>query len=494
MPPPDVTSPLAHDAGPGPDAAWPLPQIAAGCPASVPVDAEKALLGALLIDNRAYNGVSEFLRPEHFAVGAHRALFAAVRGLIEDGRSADPVTLKAPLDADGTLDGLGGVGYLAELADSVISVINAPEYGRLIRDAALRRALIEVAEAVAARARDAGPDDDVPGIIAEAEQRLSAVAGTSFGPERSRDEIFDEAQHFIADRARNADRLPGLTTGFRALDDLTLGLQPKDLILLAARPSMGKTTLACALALTAARAGVPAHLITLEQPARQILLKLVANAAGVPLGQIQRGRYRNRPDALARVGETLAALKALPLHIDDTQGVTADAIAARARRLKRKHKTGLILIDQLLHIVTAPGRDSVNDKLGAVTRRLKALAKELGVPVVLLHQLNRGTEGREDKRPGLSDLRDTGHAEQDADVVLFLYREHYYLSRARPIRLRTESDEAHRTRTAAWERRCAACEPIADLIVAKNRMGPIGACQVGYWGALSRFAELGDAL
>lgn len=434
------------------------------------VEAEKATLGAILANPRAFDAVAEFLRPEHFALAQNGQVFEACARLRDRGQVADPVTLKGYFEADNKLAEIGGPAYLAELAGSAVGVINAGAYGRLVVDLARKRDLIGVGQNLVDRAFDADVDVTSDGLIEETEAALfELAAGAVTAREVDLSSIADDALR-AAEKARESpDGLLGLSTGLADLDRVLGGLVASDLDILAGRPGMGKTALGLSIARHVAGAGTPTGFFSLEMSSRQLFYRLIAAQAGIEQSTIARGRADDAEWFQAR--EAATAIRRLPLHIDDTPGLAVDQLRSRARRMKRRHGVGLIVVDHL-GLLRAKAENRTQE-ITRISGGLKALAKELDVPVLALCQLSRGVEGREDKRPTLADLRDSGSIEQDADSVTFLYRPAYYLERQRPVPKASETESAYRTRLTDWEADLERIRHDASLIVAKNRHGPL---------------------
>ena len=468
------------------------------------LEAEQALLGALLANNRAYDRVAEFLAPEHFADAGHARIYATLARMVEAGRVASAVTVKAELETAGALESVGGAAYLAQLLASMVGVVNAAEYGRVVRDCWLRRQLVEIGEAVVTRAfgeRDDGLDAQAQ--IEAAEASLFALGGQGAAGAGRTVAVGDAAAEAIAAAeaaARRGDGLVGVTTGYAALDRMTGGWVPGELVILAARPSMGKTALGLGCAARAAAAGHRTLFVSIEMPAAQIAARLVAAVAGLDTQVMRRGLVPDgaggfRPleaAEAARLADAQARLAHLPLLIDDAPTRTVAAIRSAARRATRAGGLDLIVVDYLGQIRASEHARGLRNRVHEVSeiaRDMKATARALGLPVLLLAQLNRGVEGRDDKRPGLADLRDSGEIEQEADAVLFLHREHYYLLRHPPKRQLKESDDAFAAREDAWQRAVAAATGRAEVFIAKQRNGRVGGVRLRYADALTWFTD-----
>ncbi|HKU94072.1 MAG TPA: replicative DNA helicase [Vineibacter sp.] len=468
---------------------------------------EQALLGAILVNNLAYNRVSDFLRAEHFADPLHGRIFDTAARMIERSQVVDYKTLRTFFENDETLVAAGRQNYLAELAAAAISIIDAGDYGRQIHDLFLRRQLIDVGETMV---NDAFVRDiEAPALmqIEVAEKKLYELAsvGQTEGGFRPFKMAITEAVEQAESAYKRVSGLTGVATGLHALDHLLGGLHHSDLIILAGRPSMGKTALATNMAFHAARnyreefdennqpkvaEGAVVGFFSLEMSAEQLATRILAERAEVSSEKIRRGEMNARD--FDQVLACSRELEMMPLFIDDTPGLTVQALRTRARRLKRQHGLGLLVIDYLQLLQGASrGRDANRvQEISEITRGLKMLAKELDVPVIALSQLSRAVEQREDKRPQLADLRESGSIEQDADVVMFVYREEYYLTRAEPARRPEESDERFNERHDQWKQRCEQAYGKAEAIVAKQRHGPTGIVRLRFEGAITKFDNL----
>lgn len=459
------------------------------------LEAEQALLGALLHNNLAFERVSDCLRPEHFSDPTHGRIFEAMSTLINRGHIADPITLKEYFDRDHTLADVGGGNYLSQLAGSVVSIINTSDYGKKIYDFYLRRQLIDVGEEIVNEAHTHDLEVSALNQIEHAEKKLFDLATTGH-QERGLQSFSTSLKQALisAEVAYKRDsRVVGVTTGFKKLDECLGGFHPSDLIILAGRPSMGKTALATNMAFNAARAslekneGAAVAFFSLEMSAEQLANRILGQESGLSSDLIRRGDI-GKSD-FPRLVEVSNRLNALPFFIDDTPALSVPALRTRARRLMRQTGLGMIVIDYL-QLLTSPGKKSADNRvqeLSEITRGLKALAKELRIPVLALSQLSRAVEQRDDKRPQLSDLRESGSIEQDADVVMFIYREEYYLARKQPTGGGESADKVR-----AWEASLKSVENIAEVIMAKQRHGPIGTVQLHFEGRLTKFSDLAD--
>ena len=468
--------------------------------------AEQALLGALLANNKAYERVSEFLAPEHFADPINGRIYQAIARRIEAGQLADAVTLKAEFERDNMLEEVGGTTYLTLLLSAMVGIINASEYGRAIHDAWLRRQLIDIGETVVNNAFAAEPDFAGPQQIEAAEHSLFALAtdGSVTGGFMSFERALTEAIVGAERAFKRVGHVSGLTTGLRDLDAKMGGLHASDLVVLAARPGMGKTSLATTIALGAAKAiiaesrsGDPNALakstvafFSLEMSADQLATRLLSEESRVSSDRIRRGEISQRDfDKFVEVSRNIASL---PIEIDDTPAITLSALRTRARRLKRTKGLAMIVIDYIQLMRPAAGTRPENRvlEIAQLTQGLKAIAKELAVPVLALAQLSRAVETREDKRPQLSDLRESGTIEQDADVVMFIYRDDYYLEQRMPKRPSFDDDAEYETALEVWKAKMDAAHNRAELIIGKQRHGPTGTISLFFEAEFTRFADL----
>ena len=470
-------------------------------------EAEQALLGAMLANNAAYQRVAEFLKPEHFADAVHGRIFAAVGKLIERGQVANPVTLKNLFDQDGALAEIGGAAYLARLAASVVTIINAEDYGRTVHDLYLRRQLITLGEDVVNDAHRHDLDRPANQQIEQAEKRLFDLAETGQieGGFQPFVRALGEAVVLAEAAYKRNGRTVGVSTGFLDLDKLLGGLHPSDLVILAGRPAMGKTALATNIGFHAAKQhrpgkatdgrktsedGAVVAFFSLEMSAEQLATRVLAEESGVSSDRIRRGEVSDGD--FGKFVQASARLGTVPLFIDDTPAITIAALRTRARRLMRQHGLGLIIVDylQLMRGSDLRGAENRVQEISEITRGLKAVAKELAVPVLALSQLSRAVEQREDKRPMLSDLRESGSIEQDADIVMFVFREEYYLGRAEPMRRPDEADQKFNDRYQRWHERLGEVHATAEVIIAKQRHGPIGTVRLRFEADTTRFDNL----
>lgn len=448
-------------------------------------EAEQALLGVLMFDAAAFERLPEGLKAEHFSEPYHQRIFAAAAALIQCGRVADPSLVADALKSDLAYEEFGGLQHLMLLVDKAPSSIAAKDYARSIMDLALRRDLIRIGGEIAATAPN--PDSPASDHLTTAEALLFDLAesGSKERPVATFAEALDEA----VDQARAAfardGKLTGITTGLIDLDQKLGGLHPSDLLILAGRPSMGKTALALNIAVNAAKAGARVFFPSLEMSKGQLGLRALADFADVSGDRLRKGIVTR--DELFRVEDARDHFRSLPIHIDDTGGIHIAKLCARARRQHRKTGLDLIVVDYLQLVTTDSGKGGNRvQEVSQITGALKALAKELNVPVLALSQLSRQVESREDKRPMLSDLRESGSIEQDADVVMFVYREEYYIGRAEPA----EDSAKH----LDWQDQMNKVAGKAEVIVGKQRHGPIGTVHLAFDSDLTRFGNLSRPL
>ena len=470
------------------------------------LEAEQALLGALLANNKALERVSDFLQPEHFADPVHGAIFKAIWTRCDRNQIADPVTLRAELEHAGVLNDVGGIAYLAQLLSAMVGIINAGDYGRTIYDAWIRRQLIDVGEVMVNNAFAPTPELDGPEQIKAAEQALFDLA-TKGGSDRgliSLDMALAQAIEMAAAAHKNQGAVSGLDTGLRDLNKKMGGLHPSDLVILAGRPGMGKTALATKIAFGAAKALLAnarrenpnalaqktVAVFSLEMSAAQLATRLLAEEARVSGDKIRRGEITTKEfDHFVNVTRELAQL---PMEIDDTPALTLSALRTRCRRLQRTRGLGLVVVDYLQLMLPAVGTkpESRVLEISQITQGLKAIAKELEVPVLALSQLSRAVESREDKRPQLADLRESGTIEQDADVVMFVYRDEYYMQQKEPKIVAFDNDQKFHDAHQKWQNDMSAVYNKAELILAKQRHGPTGKIDLFFEGEFTRFADL----
>lgn len=462
-------------------------------------EAEQALLGAILNNNAAIDKIIDFLKPVHFADSTHRRIFELCIQLGERGDTADPITLKRLMDGSPELERVGGPAYLARLAASVVGIINAEQYGRLIHDLYIRRQLIALGSEVVNDAFDENLEQNADDQIRKAEEGLYNLANDGQAARGFTSFAAALGQSLTSvDAACKSEGLSGVTTGLVDLDRTLGGLHNSDLIILAGRPGMGKTALATAMAYNAAYSkfkdpdgpGAVTAFFSLEMSAEQLATRILSNEAQIPGHSMRTGKVNQ--DDFNKLTAAVGLMEKVPLFIDDTPGLSVGAIRTRARRLKRQSNLGMVVIDylQLLSPSVSSRRESNRvQELSEMTRGLKILAKELNVPVLVLSQLSRAVESRDDKRPQLSDLRESGSIEQDADMVMFVFREHYYRKAKAPIKKDGETDADYQRRHEEWEDGLRAIEFKAECIIAKQRHGPTGTVNLHFNGEYTTFGN-----
>ena len=471
--------------------------------ASLPqnVEAEAALLGALMIDNRLVEDVQLKLKAHHFFEPLHGRIYDSILKLTDRNMIANPVTLRPSFEADEAMKELGGPSYLATLTGSGAAIIGAKDFASQVYDLALLRALIGVGRELVEGALDTSEDVAPLEQIERAETELYKVAeeGGAEGKAKS----FGEATKLAVEMAEKAlnsgGHLSGITTGLEGINAKVGGLHKSDLVILAGRPGMGKTSLATNIAFAAAQrfardiedgiepaksAGAPTAFFSLEMSADQLATRILAEESGISSENLRMGKISQQE--FRQLARAAAELQSLPLYIDDTPGLTIAALRTRARRLKRQKGIGFVVVDylQLLQGTGRSGNDNRVQEISEISRGLKQLAKELEVPVLALSQLSRAVEQREDKRPQLSDLRESGSIEQDADMVWFVYRGDYYLAAKKP-------DDDHPD-IAQWREEMDRIYGRADLIVAKQRHGSTGTVRMKFDARITKFSDAAD--
>jgi replicative DNA helicase len=462
------------------------------------IEAEQSLLGAVLVNNDAFYRVSDFLEAKHFFEPIHQTIFETAGSLIRMGKVATPVTLKTFLPADTDIGGMTVGQYLARLAAEATTIINAQDYGRTIYDMSLRRDLIRIGEDMVNVAFDAPVDFAPRAQIEDAERQLYELAesGRYDGGFQRFSQALTTAVDMAAKAFQRDGSLSGVATGLRDLDTKMGGLQASDLIIVAGRPGMGKTALATNIAYNIAKAhraevqpdgtmktvnGGIVGFFSCEMSAEQLATRILAEQTSIASSMIRRGGISEAD--FEKIRDYSIELQSLPLYVDETGGLSISQLTARARRLKRQKGLDVIMVDYI-QLLQGSGKRSDNrvQEVTEITTSLKALAKELNCPVVALSQLSRQVENREDKHPQLSDLRESGSIEQDADVVVFVYREEYYLQAKEP---RTGTPEHEK-----WQLDMDLAHGKAEVIIAKQRHGPTGTVDLQFEGQFTRFSDL----
>jgi replicative DNA helicase len=462
------------------------------------IEAEQALLGAILVNNDAFYRVSDFLKPEHFYESIHAQIYSVAGDMIRATKRANPITIKTFLPAEEKIGDITVTQYLARLAAEATTIINAEDYGRSIYDLATRRSLITVGEDMVNIAYDAPVDMPPRQQIEDAERRLFELAETGRydGGFHDFGTAINEAIDLASAAYQRDGGLSGVATGLQAIDMRMGGLQRSDLVVLAGRPAMGKTALATNIAFNIAneyRGDVNADgstqaidggivgFFSLEMSAEQLATRIISEQTEVSSSKIRRGEITETD--FEKLSFCAQEMQKIPLFIDQTGGISIAQLAARARRLKRQRGLDVMIIDyiQLMQGSSHTKSNRVQE-ITEITTGLKALAKELQIPIIALSQLSRQVESRDDKRPQLSDLRESGSIEQDADVVLFVYREEYYLERMEP---KEGSEEWMK-----WELAMNEAKGRAEVIIAKQRHGPTGSAKLAFQGQYTRFSDL----
>jgi len=462
------------------------------------IEAEQALLGALLINNDVFDRVASLVKQEHFFDPVHGRIFEVVSRRIQKNALASPVTIKAFLEDDPGLAELGGPAYLVRLAGASMSIFAAKDYAQIIYDMAIRRNLIAIGEEITIKANAMDVDDEPKEQIVAAEQRLY-----SLGEQGSTDTGFQSFLKAVTDAVNMANAayqrdgdMAGISTGLKDLDGKLGGLHNSDLLIIAGRPSMGKTSLATNIAYNIAKAykkgirtdgsegavsGGVVGFFSLEMSAEQLASRILSEAAEVESQRIRSGDMSE--SEFRRFVEAAKSLESSPLFIDDTAALPISTLSARARRLKRTHGLDVLIIDYLQLVRPASAKDNRVNEVSEITQGMKAIAKELDIPVIALSQLSRQVESRDDKRPQLSDLRESGSIEQDADCVMFVYRGEYYKEREKPAEHELE-------KMASWQAEMEELMGKAEVIIGKQRHGPIGSVDLAFEGKFTRFSDL----
>ncbi|HMK86451.1 MAG TPA: replicative DNA helicase [Steroidobacteraceae bacterium] len=427
------------------------------------IEAEQAVLGGLMIDSAAWDQVADRVVAEDFYRNDHRLIFTAVAGLIERNQPCDAVTLSGHLDAQGLLDQIGGLAYLGALARDTPTAANIRAYADIVRERSVLRQLVSVGNKIVTSALE--PEGrEAREIVDDAERAVFEIAERGARGKvgfRAVKAILPDVVNRIDELYHSEGKLTGISTGFKQLDEMTSGLQAGDLILIAGRPSMGKTTLAVNMAENAALgARKSAAIFSMEMSAESLTLRMLSSLGRINQSHLRSGRLQE--DDWPRIDSAMTQLGSANIHVDETPALTPTEVRARARRLKRERGLDLIVVDYLQLMQVVGTKENRATEISEISRSLKALARELRVPVIALSQLNRGVEQRVEKKPVMSDLRESGALEQDADVILLIYREEVY--------------DPNTTRKG-----------IADIIVAKQRNGPTGEVQLTFLGQYTKF-------
>ncbi len=462
------------------------------------IEAEQQLLGAVLTNNDLYDRIASVMGPKHFYDPLHRRIYELVETRIQKNALASPVTLKPFLEEDPGLAEVGGPAYLVRLAGNAISSFAVKDYAQMIYDLAVRRDLIALGQDISAQAAKVDAAVEPSDQIVAAEQMLYKIAETGNGESgfQSFLRAVTDAVNSAAAAHQRDGGLAGISTGLIDMDKKLGGLHKSDLLILAGRPSMGKTSLATNIAFNIAKAykkgtrhdgtvgavnGGSVGFFSLEMSAEQLAARVLSEASEVPSEQIRRGDMTETE--FRRFVQAAKDLESCPLYIDDTPALPISQLAARARRLKREHGLDVLIVDYLQLVRPASAKDSRVNEVSEITQGLKAIAKELDIPVIALSQLSRQVESREDKRPQLSDLRESGSIEQDADVVMFVFREEYYKEREKP-------GDDQLDKMAEWQAAMERLHGRAEVVIGKQRHGPIGTVELSFEGRFTRFGNL----
>ena len=433
------------------------------------VEAEQAVLGGIFFRNNVFHTLADTLSADDFYLPAHRTLFTAFLELYRKNAPIDLVATAANLKDRGELENVGGAAYLAELAQTVVSGANAEYYATIVRDKALQRSLIDACSDIIGNCFDASRPIET--LLDESEQIVFSISERTSGKAfKSSKELINRVFEDLTRRMERKEQVTGVTTGYNRLDQMTAGLQPSDLIVLAARPSMGKTAFALNMAMRAAvQDNVPVAIFSLEMSMDQLMMRMLCAWGKVDLGHLRRGYLDS--EEWYRLYNAADVLGQAPIYIDDTPALSPLELRARTRRLKAESGVGLVMVDYLQLMRGSRRTDSREQEISEISRSLKSLAKELDIPVIALSQLNRKLEERTDKRPLLSDLRESGAIEQDADVIMFIYRDEVY---------HKQPDNPHKG--------------TAEIIIGKQRNGPIGTALLAFLGAYTAFEDLEPGL
>ncbi|WP_375616127.1 MULTISPECIES: replicative DNA helicase [unclassified Bartonella] len=462
------------------------------------IEAEQALLGAIFINNDSLDRVSDFLKPEHFFEPLHQKIYHVLSHLIKTGKLVDPVTIKPYIQMEEKIGDITVYQYVVRLATEAVTIINAEDYGRVIYDLFIRRSLINLGTQVVNTAFDAPVELTPTQQIETVENQLFELAekGKYGGGFENFNEAIKKALDMASAAKKRSSQLSGIATHIKTLDEKMGGLQPSDLIILAGRPGMGKTSLATNIAFNIANAynhngniqeneGGIVGFFSLEMSSEQLATRIISEQTEVSSSDIRRGNISD--EQFSKIIRAVNQLQKAPLYIDQTGGISITQLAARARRLKRQHGLDILIIDYIQLMTSKSKRSSENrvQEITEITTGLKALAKELNIPIIALSQLSRQVENRTDKRPQLSDLRESGSIEQDADIVLFVYREEYYFKNEEP-KLGTLEHQK-------WQDEMDKIMGKADVIVAKQRHGPTGIVSLAFQSDFTRFSDLADS-
>ena len=469
------------------------------------IDAEIVLIGCLLWDNRNYEKISDFMDESHFVDESHQIIFKKIKELLNKNILVSPITLKNYLSEDDF--GIEITKYLSQIKDSSPSTQNTFQYAKIIYELHLKRSLVGIGQNIIKETFDNGSENNGESLIELAENDLYNLSNTG-SAERKYTKFGDslkDAVNIINEAFKREGKIAGVASGLKDLDNKLGGMHKSDLIIIAGRPSMGKTALGTNIAFNVAKNfkekidefgnkkiidGGKVAFFSLEMSSEQLATRILAEQTKIS-GDKMRKAELSKED-FKKIAKASFDLEDLNLFIDDNPILTIATLRARARRLQRLYGIDIIVIDYL-QLMTGSNKNKNEGRvqeISEITRGLKAIAKELDIPIIALSQLSRQVEQREDKRPQLSDLRESGTIEQDSDVVMFIFRESYYLERMEPIKKPEESDEKHNERTSRWQELCEKAHSTAEIIIAKQRHGPIGTIKTHFESSYTRFSDL----
>ncbi len=464
------------------------------------IEAEQAIIGSLLFNNEVYDHIASIVKADHFFDPVHKRIFDTIRAQIERNSFASPITTNTFLADDEGFQELGGSSYLTHLAASVSSLIAAKDYAQMVYDMSLRRGLMEIGNDIAASAQKITTEITPSDHIAEAEKKLYTLSEQGQVDKGFQGFVVSttDAIKQISAAYKRDGSLAGISTGLKDLDEMLGGLQKSDLLILAGRPSMGKTALATNIAYNVARKyekgmtedgiegtvkGGIVGFFSLEMSSEQLASRILSEATRTESFRLRSGNISD--EQFYEIIDAAKTLETCPLYIDDTAALPINQLATRARRLKRTHGLDVLIVDYLQLVRPARANDSRVNEVSEITQGLKAIAKELNIPVIALSQLSRAVEQRDDKKPQLADLRESGSIEQDADIVMFVYRAEYYHERLKP-------DENDQEKMEKWQEEMDKIYKKAEVIIGKQRHGPIGSVKLKFTGEYTKFENLAD--
>ena len=459
------------------------------------VEAEASLLGAILFDPSVLENIIDLVKDYYFYEPFHREIFLACLHFFDKGTNPDPITLSGYLKDTNIKRDTNTLDYLLDLQGGVLSISNAESYAKEIKNCYIRRQLVKISDDLISKSLSPSLETSPEEHISQTEELLFNLAErdkVENGPQSFKTTL-KAATQLIDEAHKRGKGLPGVDTGFSGLNRFLGGLNNSDLIVLAARPSMGKTALATNIAFKASKISndkkEPVLFFSLEMSSEQLAQRILSEQAAIDSHKLRRGEIEN--NEFSKLVTIQNEIQNLPFFIDDTPALSVSQIASRARRLKRTEGLKLIVIDyiQLLHSKNSRGPEHRVQEVSAITRQLKSVAKELNVPILALSQLSRAVELREDKKPQLADLRESGSIEQDADIVMFIFREEYYLEKAQPVQKENENNDSFHDRFKRWEDRCYDAQGKAEIIISKQRHGPTGIIPLQFESKFTRFLD-----